>query len=412
MRTAESSWLITGGGALLLGIVLGVWLIPSWRDSARIDAVASPDAERRSAAWTWWNTAEDGIVPRAATSLETLNGVLHDAPDEALLHGADQLQRIGCWGWETQPPRLVARHLRLLNRRGHVLDLEDVVRTLEAAPLDADPLHVIDPTVSILGHGDPTTADAVFTSLAAWAGMTPRLELVLDRLPPHRTAWAEPYRAWLADGPRPLRGKASPPDRTAGDDIDSDDRLVEAVLIPDAPERRDVGPERIRVRLDDADPHRRRTAALLAALRGEDGTAVAEAMLIERDPATRLTMRLALDALDRPTTDDDPGEFAWRAMHRTPDRLWYPPILTRLISGDPSLMQPLLEDCLDDRPEARAVARRLAHRFMPNWVAPDSGDGPAPIAAEDFFPRLLARWHLERRRLERNESGMYELTGL
>lgn len=122
-------------------------------------------------------------------------------------------------------------------------------------------------------------------------------------------------------------------------------------------------------------------------------------------------MRLALDAMGRPTTDDDPSEFAWRALRGDDESLWHAPILTRLISGDPALLQPLLEASLQDRPLDRAAAWELARRFMPDWVAIDPTEGHE-VTIDLFFPRLLARWHLERRRLGANESGVYELHGL
>ena len=412
MRGNGPSWMVTGCGALLLGIAIGVWLIPAWTRSSQLEAIASKSVESRSLAWTWWNTAEDGVEPRAAVQLDEINDVLQEAPDEALLHAADQLRRMGYWGWRTQPPELISRHLRVLIRRGHVLDLEDVVQLIESAPLDAAAHHVIDPTVTLLEHGDPYTAAATFESLAAWAGIEPRLALVLDRLPEDRLEWGTPYRAWLEQGPAPIRIDVTTPYRSTDEDTEPDDQLVVQTLMLDEIDRRNTSLGRIAIRLDDPDPHRRQISALLAALRGDDGTAVAEAMLIERDPQTRLTMRLALDALDRPTTDDDPREFAWRAMQRTPDRLWHPPILTRLISGDPSLMGPLLRICIEDQSESRAVAWQLSHRFMPHWVVTAPEDAEEAIDVERFFPRLLARWHLERRRLERNESGMYEASGL
>lgn len=412
MKAGRSSWMLTGGIALLTGVLLGIWLVPTWRASARLHALASDDVKTRSEAWTWWNSTDVEGQARATMQVDAINEVLLDAPDDALLHAADQLHRLDRWGWSNQPPALIARHLGLLRWRAHVLDLEDAVALIEAAPLDAASRHVVDPTLPLLAHPDPAVAAEVFAALAAWAGMESRLEPVLDALPPERAHWSEPYRAWLTAGPRPILIETITPYRSTDDSTAIHHQLVLQAISLEELDRRDTSLGRIAARLDDPDPHRRQVSALLAALRGQDGKAVAEAMLIERDAQARLTMRLALDAMGRPVSDDDPGEFAWRAIRGDDEQLWHVPVLTRLLSGDPALLQPLLVASMEDRPLDRAVTWALARRFMPDWIADQPTGGLETIPIEAFFPRLLARWHLERRRLGMTESGVYRLGGL
>jgi hypothetical protein len=159
--------------------------------------------------------------------------------------------------------------------------------------------------------------------------------------------------------------------------------------------------------IDDPVDGQRELAALMAALRGTDDATVAQAMLIEQHPRTRTSMRLVLDALGRPWSDDDPSEFAWRALRQENDRLWHPPILTRLVAGDPSLLEPLLKSAASNDPIDRAVSWTLLRRFLPGWIEQDQSSEVDVLQEDVFYQQLLARWYLQRRFLEQDRSGHY-----
>ena len=416
MKARQPSWFLTGTVAIALGVVIGVWVVPQWRASGRIHDVVAEDVPTRTQAWTWWTASDETGGPRAIMALDDLNLALETGSDDALLHGSDQLNRLGLWGWTTQPPALVARHLRLLTWRAHVLDIDDAIALVEVAPLDADPAHVVVPVQSLLDHPDPVVAQEAFRTLVAWAGMNPRLQQVLDRLPEARTTWGNDYRAWLDCGPEPIRIASNDtiPYRATNAGTDPADQVALGALMLEQIHVRQTSLGAISAKLDDSDPHRRQVSALLAALLEHDDVALAQAMLVEQHPRTRLTMRLALDAMGRPTSDDHPGEFAWRAVRLENGRLWHPPILTRLIAGDPALLQPLYESALEDHPLDRAAAWNMTDRFLPGWITTDTGAGMACEALEldAFFQRLLARWHLQHRWLHQDDSGRFHATGL
>ena len=416
MKRPRPRWVFSGIAAIALGVLIGVWLVPQLRVQGRIDDVIAENATTRTQAWTWWTAPDETGSPRAGAILGDLNRALAAGSDDAMLHGSDQLHRLDLWGWDTQPPQLVARHLHLLTWRAHVLDIEDAIVLIEAAPLDADPAHVVGPVQSLLGHPDPLVAEDVFNALVAWAGMHPRVHLVLDALPEARTAWGDDYRALLACGAQPIRivSSSTTPYRATDADTDPADQVALAALMLEQLNVRRTSLGAISARLDDPDPNRRQVSALLAALLAHEDVEVAQAMLIEQHPRTRLTMRLALDAMGRPTSDDHPGEFAWRAVRLDDGRLWHPPILTRLIAGDPALLQPLYASALEDHPLDRAAAWNLTERFLPGWISADAGEGTTceSLELDAFFRRLLARWHLQRRWLQQDDSGQFHATGL
>ncbi|MAB82735.1 MAG: hypothetical protein CMJ24_04770 [Phycisphaerae bacterium] len=417
MITRRSSWLVTGIIAVLLGVVIGVLAIPTWRAGSRIDRVASDDVSSRTTAWKWWMAPDETGAPRAIEALDSLNASLVEGSDDALLQGADQLHRLGLWGWTTQPHALMTRHLQLLAWRSHVLDVEDAIELVETAPLDASTETVATPVLGLLAHGDPAVARRTLRTLAAWAGISPRLDVILRRLPEDRSHWGDPYRKWLGCGRRPLRiDEAATPTFTTIDPLDAADTtpdmmVVTTLGIADSASRTD---EEHEIGLDDPEAVRRQMAALLTALEQGDDEALAQAMLVERDSRTRLTMRLALDALGRPTSDDHPGEFARRAMRQEDERIWHPAVLTRLIAGDPDLLEPLFEAAVDPNDADRAAAWSLTIRFLPDWidVEPAGDPGCDFMDAESLFAGLLARWHLERRRLVRDDMGRFHSSGL
>lgn len=414
MITPRSSWLITGIIAVLLGVAIGVLAIPSWRSASRIDGVASDDVSNRTAAWKWWTAPDETGALRAIGALDRLNDSLVEGSDDAVLQGADQLHRLGLWGWSTQPHPLITRHLELLAWRSHVLDVEDAIELVETAPLDASTETVATPVLRLLAHGDPAVARQAFRTLSAWAGISPRLDIVLQGLPEDRTHWGDPYRQWLVCGRGPIRvdeATAASFTTIARAGTTPDEVVVATLALAGTASRGDEQPV---IALDDPQPARRQMAALLTAIEGGDDEALARAMLIEQDPGTRLAMRLALDALGRPTSDDHPGEFAWRAMRREDDRLWHPAILARLIAGDPDLLEPLFEAAADQNDADRAAAWSLTTRFLPDWLDVEATDAPGcrTMDAESLFPSLLARWHLERRRLVLDDMGRFRSSGL
>ena len=98
-------WLtVTSILALLVGIVLGLLLVPNLRTRAHVDDVASTSFDDRQRAWEWLKSSP-GPLP-----LEQINLALRDAPPEALLHGAHELQRLQAWNWATQSNEVMARY--------------------------------------------------------------------------------------------------------------------------------------------------------------------------------------------------------------------------------------------------------------------------------------------------------------
>jgi hypothetical protein len=155
--------------ALLAGAAAAWLAVPAWTARRALDAIASADAEARRAGWDWLLAPSGDAPPRAAGRLDDVNARLADAPDDAVLHGADRLHTIRLWGWAHQPRGLVLRVAAL-----HAAGTPDAqglaAETLAAAPLDLDPEPVAHVAGRLLGSSDPAVRDAAFAAACGWAG--------------------------------------------------------------------------------------------------------------------------------------------------------------------------------------------------------------------------------------------------
>lgn len=125
----------------------------------------------------------------------------------------------------------------------------------------------------------------------------------------------------------------------------------------------------------------KRAGALLAALLGEHLSLLKRAGEIEDVPAVRTTQRLALWAAGRPIGEEDPIEFAHRALHRAGDEFSADTALCMLLAGRIEAPALLTSPPGGDDPASARRRAWLIDRFLPAWHAaigwPIGGDARA-----------------------------------
>lgn len=155
--------------------------------------------------------------------------------------------------------------------------------------------------------------------------------------------------------------------------------------------------------LRDLHDDHKRAGGVLAALLGEHHLLVREALEASADPKVRTSLRVALWALGEAYGDDEPVEFAHRALRRhdrdfDPDTAvcmllaGYEPIVQYLVSR-PTLEEPMMRGSVQKR-------SMLIERFLPQWherIGRPSGGDPRAITLH--FDSLRAMWMLDQRRL-------------
>jgi hypothetical protein len=398
-------WLaITSIIALLVGIVLGLLLVPNLRTRAHLDDVASSSFDDRQRAWEWLKSSP-GPFP-----LEQINLALRDAPPEALLHGARELQRVQSWDWSTQSNDVMARYMTLLLWRSHIMDTEDVIVLIGQSPADMPDDTMLELGATLFNHPDETVARRGFHALLSWSGHRPILARVLDQLPDHRLDWGLHYRSALESGRGPMLVAPSIV-QAAEEAASADDHLlfhtVRSAAMHDDPiwrqatARRWLEDDAAETPMDagaapSPGPERRMAGALLAAHEDIDPRVIEHAMVVEQDATTRTVMRLAIDSIGPTWNDDDPTEFARRAL---PDSDGIPlyPMYCRMLAGDLTLLGPLLDAAADGPGPARARAIALIAWLMPDWIDTAPDIGAAAMKEDIFLQRLHARWRLEHR---------------
>ena len=408
-------WLtVTSILALLIGIVLGLLLVPNLRTRAHVDDVASTSFDDRQRAWEWLKSSP-GPFP-----LEQINLALRDAPPEALLHGAHELQRLQAWNWTTQSNDVMARYMTLLLWRSHIMDTEDVIVLIGQSPASMPEDTMLELGATLFNHPDATVARRGFHAMLSWCGQRPILARMLEQLPAHRLDWDQHYRYLLDLGPQPLRIESTPADTDPGiaqarQEWDSTRTAADRLLLHavrsatqrgTAAERRSTAEHWLQDQASNIEVHtdltpapgpgRRLAGALLAAHEQLDPRVIEEAMVIERDAAARTAMRLAIDAIGPPWNDDDPAEFARQALPE-PSGISLYPMYCRTVAGDLTLLEPLLEAAADGKWSARFQTMALISWLLPDWIESDPDIGSASGNADIFFQRLLARWRLQHR---------------
>lgn len=407
-------WLaITSILALLAGIGLGLLLVPNLRTRTHIDDVASTSFDERRRAWDWLQSSP-GPFP-----LEQVNLALLDAPPEAMLHGARELQRMQSWDWNSQSNDVMARYMSLLLWRSHIMDTEDVIILIGQSPIDMPDDTMLELGATLFNHPDATVARRGFDALVSWCGYRPILLRMLDTLPPSRMDWSTHYLHLHERGRTPLKiGSESgvapttpgnmaawPSSRTEAEHLLFDSVRIAAQCGTDE-QRKATAEHWLQDRQAAADPHvelspepgprRRMAGALLAAHEQLDPRPIEHAMVIEEDATARTVMRLAIDATGPAWNDEDPGDFARRALPVDEGISLYP-MYCRTLAGDLTLLEPLLQAAAEGEPSARAQTLTLVPWLLPEWVDARA-DSPSDATAMDmFFQRLLARWRLEHR---------------
>jgi len=142
----------------------------------------------------------------------------------------------------------------------------------------------------------------------------------------------------------------------------------------------------------------KRAGALLAALLGEHLPLLQRACEIEDVPIVRTTQRLALWAAGQAIGEEDPVEFAHRALHRTDGEFHADTALCMLLVGRQEAIALLTSRPTGDEAPAARQRAWLIERFIPAWHEavgwPIGGDGRA---VRLHFDRLEALRLLTRR---------------
>ena len=123
---------------------------------------------------------------------------------------------------------------------------------------------------------------------------------------------------------------------------------------------------------------------------------IEQAMIIEDDAAARTVMRLAIDAIGPAWNSEHPTEFARRALP-VPDGISLYPVYCRMLAGDLSLLEPLLELAAIGSWPARFQAIALISWLLPDWIDAELNMAAGTTQVDIFFERLLARWRLDHR---------------
>ncbi|MBM44392.1 MAG: hypothetical protein CMJ36_05215 [Phycisphaerae bacterium] len=396
--------------SLLLGVILGMLLLPGLNEPDHVSGVASARFETRDDAWAWWRSGNE-LLP-----LDELNRSLELAGPDAFLHGAEQLRRMGRWGWDHQPIPMIERHLELLTWRSHVLDIEDAIDITRSAPMSMSNEVMIQAARSLLAHPDEVVAGHAFHALVEWAGFRPVLDDVLDMLPMDRDAWARPYRYWQASGPVPL-----PMHPVDGDEemMGIEDLVLEEVRKQTLESDPDLRRNMAMAWLEDREPlhpqqgeqdvlsgdNRRIAGALLAAHERLDPAILEQAMHLEEDARVRTVIRLAIDVVGPPWRGEDADEFARRALRNQLEGDSLFPVACRMMAGDIELLGPRLDLAASGSRPERIRSLRLIAWLGPDWVQLDGRlDTMDEVSMAAFYDRLKARWHLEHRWLVNSTS--------
>jgi len=150
----------------------------------------------------------------------------------------------------------------------------------------------------------------------------------------------------------------------------------------------------------------KRAGALLAALLDKHQELLEQAYGIEDIGAVRTTQRLALWALGRPVEDDDPKEFAYRALHRKDGDFNPDTALCMLLAGEAETLRLLTSRPTGDWAESVRRRALLIERFLPAWhEATGRPIGGDVRALQLHFDRLDALRMLNRRRLRFEPEG-------
>jgi hypothetical protein len=410
-------WLtLTALIALAIGVVLAIWLIPLWRTTDRIHDVASENFDRREAAWNWWRS-EPGSLP-----LPELNQMLADASPDALFHGARELQKLHSWGWGKQTNAMMGRYITLLMWRSHIMDLDDVILLVDQAPADAPHDAMLEIGDALFTHPDALVARRGFNALIGWCGFRPVLAPMLSHLPEHRSDWGLHYLHLLNHGQQPLRVETMSNRPTTDpvilqameqwqNNFNNEELLLllwvrTAATMGDALQRRttaqrwlddlgsDINPEEGTT--PPPGPQRRLAGALLAAHERLDTQLLEQAMIIEQDAVTRTVLRLAIDATGPTWNNENPAEFARRALP-VPEGTSLYPLFCRMLAGDIALLEPLLDAAAAGSWPARFQSVALISWLMPGWIDAEPNIAAGIAEADNFFELLLARWRLEHR---------------
>jgi hypothetical protein len=423
--------------AAVLGVLAALVLIPDWEGRAALEAIRSTDVEVRAAGWAWLTEPDDSGEPRATGRLDQVNQQLRRSPDDALLHGATMLRRLGLWGWDNQKFSLILRELSCRLDLPVEAERLTVIGTLQSAPRDLDPNDRREITAvlnEILANESATIRRAVFEAACAWCGRAhaerldeleiPESDVELRRLRRLALTWAQTdtdtARLVRREAPDPLamqdgawRILADPdesllrkriaawrcedvdPDTVssllATSVADRDESVYAAALLTERrlPHGRAVALAERWIRSFDDDE--KRAGALLAALLGEHADLLAEAYVAEDVSRVRTTQRLALWALGRSIDDVEPIELAHRSLHRTDGDFDSDVALCMLIAGRRLAIAELT--AIPAAPDRAAIQRRawLIERFLPGWR---DAAGPPPVgddrAIRLHFDRLEA----------------------
>lgn len=410
-------WLaLTALIALAIGVVLAMWLMPLWRTTDRIQDVASENFDRREAAWNWWRS-EPGPLP-----LPELNLMLANAAPEALFHGARELQKLHSWGWGKQTDAMMGRYMALLMWRSHIMDLDDVILLVDQAPATAPQDAMLELGDALFKHPDTLVARRGFNALVSWCGFRPVLAPMLSHLPEHRRDWGLHYRHLLNYGQQPLRVEQMTTQPTTDpvilqamqrwrNNLNNEELLLlvwvrAAATMGDALQRRTTAHRWLDDRRSDINseegiapppgPQRRLAGALLAAHERLDTKLLEQAMVIEQDAITRTVLRLAIDATGPAWNNENPAEFARRALPLPEGTSLYP-LFCRMLAGDIALLEPLLEAGAAGSWPARLQSIALISWLMPEWIDSEPNIAAGTAEADIFFELLLARWRLEHR---------------
>ncbi len=402
--------ILTAFGATLLGVGIGWWAAPGWRQRQALAGIASDDANQRQDAWRWLNASITNEPVSNADLLVRIDDVVRsrDLSDAAVIDAANALRQHNHWGWDDQPASLIARESKLRLASGNIGDDLLALELLQSCPLDADSDTAWPLFVQLMETGQNSKIRALALKTACgWLGRERTAMLAPVRMP-EEDVEADRMRRLAMSWP-----SAAPPHRDShgpGTELDlsldpaePDGSVCVTVLIAERRLPTDQAIELAESWIRDFNDDRKRAGALLSALLGEHADLLKHAYDAEDVVLVRLAQRMALYALDEPVGAEDPKEFAYRALAAENGDFDADVGLCLLARGDRRVLRELTSQPVGQTSEQyRASVRKrdmLIERFAPHWraevgIAVPGADG----AIREHFDLLESlRWLTQRR---------------
>ena len=412
---------MTALGATLLGVGIGWWAAPGWRQRQALAGIASADANQRQDAWRRLHASIANDPERAADLLARIDTVVRsqDLSDAAVIDAANTLRSHDHWGWDVQPAALILREssARLIseNLGDQLLGLE----LLQSCPLDADSDTTWPLFVQLMETGQNSKIRALALEAACgWLGRERTAMLAPVRMP-EGDIEADRMRRLAMSWP-----SAAPPHRDShgpGTELDlsldpakPDGSVFVTALIGEQRYPRDEAISLAESWIRDFNDDRKRAGALLSALLGEHADLLKQAYDAEDVALVRLAQRMALYALGEPVGPEDPKELAYRALAAEHGDFDADVALCLLVRGDRRVLQKLTSQPVGQTSEQyRASVRKremLIERFAPGWraevgIAVPGADG----AVREHFDLLQSlRWLTQRRLVFNSTARVFE----